>query len=371
MPLSKVLYLVPSTGYGGAETFLRHTAKFHHGIEPVYLCFRPGPLVEGLRAQGRRVIVLPVPPRLSRPWTMWQTARFVRRIARAEGASLVHSTMAYGALFGGLACLRGNLRHVWFQHGPVTGWIDRAAGFLPAAAIFVNSEHTRELQRRLSPRRALRAITLGVDAAGPVASSGDRETLRALIGAQRETILVGTVCRPQPQKGLELFVDAIQILRENTGRDIRGVVVGGSAQPGEYEEMIRARAGSGRTPVSFVPASENALGWMHALDVVVSAAVAPEAFGLTLIESLSQGTSVVAPAEGGPLGILNEKENGFFFEARSLTSLVYTLERVLKLSASERAVLAKGGRAAVLERFPAVNCVEQLEAQYAEIIAAA
>ncbi len=62
-------------------------------------------------------------------------------------------------------------------------------------------------------------------------------------------------------------------------------------------------------------------------DVVVSCSKKPESFGLTLIESMAMNTPVIATRHGGPLDIINEGENGYFFEKGDIKELARLIEK--------------------------------------------
>jgi glycosyltransferase involved in cell wall biosynthesis len=371
MQPKKILYVVPSSGFGGAETFLGHTASFHSPeVEPIYFIFREGPLAESLRISQRRVFVASKPPRLSRPWDWWLTTLAIATLARRERVALIHSTMAYGALFGACAAFLAKCPHAWFQHGPVTGWMDRLAGILPTAAIFVNSRHTAQLQRNLSPRRPLRQIQLGVDLnhVDRVIAQPSRAALREQLGARHSTFVVGSVCRPQPQKGLDHFVRAIGELSARGENDVLGVIVGTSAgENSEYESGLRALANEMQAPITFIPATRESMRWISSFDLLVSSATAPEAFGFTLLEAVALGVPALAPREGGPLSFLRADCNGDFFEPRNWRDLAEQMAKARATEPDERALRARTGMAEVRTHFAAARGIADLETAYQEI----
>src|SRR5688500_13347038 len=79
-----VLYIVPSSGYGGAETFLLHTARFHDEgrVRPIYACFRDGPFVQRLRELRKDVHLAPFAVRLRSPLSWWRTTRWLSGLIR-------------------------------------------------------------------------------------------------------------------------------------------------------------------------------------------------------------------------------------------------------------------------------------------------
>jgi len=70
-------------------------------------------------------------------------------------------------------------------------------------------------------------------------------------------------------------------------------------------------------------------------DFIVSCSKKPESFGLTLVESLAMNTFIIATRHGGPLDIITENKNGYFYEPRNVKELAHLF---LSPSPSEKAL---------------------------------
>jgi glycosyltransferase involved in cell wall biosynthesis len=363
-----VLYIVPSSGYGGAETFLLQTARFHDGsqVRPVYACFRDGPFVVRLRELGQRVYVAPFSVRLRSPLSWWRTTVWLCGLIRKEKAVLVHSTLAYGALFSWPSAKVMGVSQLWFQHGPVSGWQDWLAGKISSEAIIVNSAHTAEMQRAMAPRSPLKPLRLGVETISR--SAGERAVSREEILSRLPpdtAFLVGVLCRPQPQKGIELFIEALALLR-GSGIRAAGVCVGGTSPASTYEWSLRAAAEKKGVAVLWQPYLASPWSLLCGCDLFVSAAVAPEAYGLALAEAMSLGLPVLAPREGGPLDLIEEGETGLFFQPRDAVDLA---EKIKFIANGGSYAAAMGLRAAAFacKELRAEQSVARLETIYREI----
>lgn len=361
-----VLYLVPSAGIGGAETFIQHAARYHGRYRPVFVLFREGPLAEWIRRQSPSSLrLLRSAPRLSRPLSVASAVNEIASLARAENAALIHSTMAYGALFGAPASLAAGIPHVWFQHGPVSGWMDRLAGALPARAILCNSNFTRERQKALQlVDRELVPFRLGVDLARAEEEAKGAEVLRErlLSGAPAGALAIGLFCRLQPFKGVEVFIDAVSEAARN--HPIRGFVFGSSPAVGAsgYERELRARAEASGV-VRLLEATEHPFEAIGAMDVVVNSSVMPESFGLTLIEAMAAGRVALAPRQGGPLDFVEDGVTGLFFTPGDARDLARKLVRLAE-DASFRHALSEEARLRAHARFDARNSIADLERIY-------
>lgn len=371
-----VIYLAPSSGLGGAEIFLEQTARHHDRarIRPVYCLFRDGWLAGALRSHGVEVLIAPKAPRLSRPWEVAIAVQWLRASIRESGADLVHSTMAYGAIFGAPAARAENVPHVWYQHGPVTGWMDRVSGVLPAERVFVNSEFTRRAQgdlygmagKFLEKARPSEVVRIGADWDDGGAST--RSDLRAEWGLGQGDFVAGLIARFQPQKGIELFIEAVSRARARlTSRDcsdVRGVVIGGGDP--DYERKLKGLAAREGGAVEFAKLDGRALRAFSALDAVVCSSISPEGYGLTLVEAMAAGRVPVAPREGGPQEIIDEGRTGMFFAPRSAEDL----SRVLLYLAENPAAsdqLARAAQSRARRDWDTSRLIAKLEEKYSEI----
>ena len=141
-------------------------------------------------------------------------------------------------------------------------------------------------------------------------------------GLEGERIIT-TVGRITELKDYETFIRAMaECTKENP--DIRGLIVGGVRHDKHayYERLQQlVRELDIAQQVLFIDTHSH-IAELYALsDLVVSCSKKPESFGLTLIESLAMNTPVIATRHGGPLDIIREGENGFFFEPQQPEAL--------------------------------------------------
>ncbi len=371
-----VLYVVPSTGVGGAETFLLHTARYHQESEfhPIYACLRHGPLVERLQDMGHSVFVFGSEVRLRSPWSVWRAIHWLMKLMKKEKIHLVHSTMAYGAIFGAIAAFLKKTPHLWFQHGPVSGWQDRLAGMLPSYCILVNSRHTAEKQKSLGTKRPLASIRLGV-APDPMVNALDKEMVRknllaefSAIHAEGVEFVSVMLCRPQPQKGVLLWLEAVALLRAS-GVKAGCVLVGENPHQAQYQHDTLALVRQKNIPFIWKTNISSPWHLIQAADALVCASIQPEGYGLTLAEANFYGVCAVAPREGGPLDLIQEGKTGLFFEPRNAFDLAKKLQRLANDPALKRSLCENASRAAAKDLL-ADGSIYQLEDKYRECLGA-
>ena len=370
-----ILYICPSSGLGGAETFLKTTFTYHDSnrFSPTYLLFQHGPLADWLTANNADYEVLPQRPRLSRPFSIVSTHNWIQQQIGKKSVHLVHSTMAYAALFASFATRGSRCPHVWFQHGPASGWMDQAAALLPHAGVLVNSEYTLQTQKNLekplsiflsNKQRFFEKIDLGTPEPAHTTHESDefRKKLFTQHNLPSNTVIFSMACRLQKWKGVELVIEAARKLRE---QPLFVVIYGDTFDSEDYVQQLKSSASG--LPVYFAGSVKNVPLAFSASDVVINASLQPEPFGLSIIESLAVARPVIVPNEGGPLEIIQDQKCGLFFAARSAQSLS---EKILWMLADRerRLQMEKSARERYQKHYTAKNMIQQLESVYDRLV---
>lgn len=325
----KVLYIVPTVGIGGVETFIKHVSQHHNdGFQPSFLLFQTGPLSHWLEDREATVYYCPHKPRLSRPWTWWLYQKELLTLVQSNKIQLVHSSMAYAALFSWR--VNTHAPHVWFQHGPVSGWMDTLAYKLPNKAVFYNSLHTYKKQGEHNPEalQSLNTHDFIVPLGTPSLQEGpshteDKKQWLAQHNLPEDTIVLSMANRLQRWKGVHIAVAAYKLLFKKTSRPTALFIYADSSWDASYEkELISAAKG---LPVFFSkPLAELNRAFLFS-DIVINASTTPEPFGLTLIEAMAASAIPVAPTHGGPVEILSSELAKCGFTPGSAESLSETL----------------------------------------------
>lgn len=128
--------------------------------------------------------------------------------------------------------------------------------------------------------------------------------------------VISSVGRITQLKDLETFIKAIALLKETEPNTI-GLIVGGVREDKQdYFKSLQALSNSLNLGhhIHFCGSTEKVAEIYHLSDVIVSSSKKPESFGRSVAEALALNTPVVATNHGGVLDIIQEGENGYFFE---------------------------------------------------------
>lgn len=341
-----VLLLSPSSKAGGAErAFLGLARRLpEHGIQPHVVLLQEGTLAEWLTDAGFEPVIIPT-SRTRYVQRAQRTTRRIRSIVLERGAEAVVSNMAKGHVYGGSAALAARVPALWWQHEAASPTrFERAARFLPAAAVICVSTRVAEAQRKLTPRARLLTVNPGLPIAEIEAHEGTGAELRHELGWGNTTV-VGMVGRLQRWKGHEVFLHAAaEILAKRP--ETRFAIVGGAilGWEGDYPaelERLTEQLGIGDR-VYFAGHRPDPWRWTDLLDVAVHASY-DEPFGLVLVEAMAVGTPLVSTAGPGPLEIVDHGRNGLLVPPGDAKALAGAVLQLLDDDALRARVVA-GGR---------------------------
>jgi glycosyltransferase involved in cell wall biosynthesis len=213
--------------------------------------------------------------------------------------------------------------HTWsFVGAPARKLLDRRL-IAPLVDAFVAVSH--EDARRMAeiekiPPSLIEVVPNGIPE--PVAPSG--HDVRAELGIDADTPLIGSICVLRPQKAVQTFLEAVAILRRTV--PVRALVVGDGPERGRLEQLA-AELGIGDA-TTFTGRRDDVPDVLAALDVVVSSSVF-EGSPLALIEAMAAGKAIVATRVGGVPDLIEDGRHGRLVEPGDPARLAAAIEPLL------------------------------------------
>jgi glycosyltransferase involved in cell wall biosynthesis len=385
----KVVRIITRLNVGGPSIQAILLTAELDGFESVLVCGTPGE-AEGdmaylAEALGVRPVVVPALGRelsaLDDLRALWQLVGVLRR----ERPALVHTHMAKAGTLGRVAALLAGVPHrVHTFHGhvfhgyfsPLKSWlfllIEQVLARLTDRIVAISPAQRSDLTSRYRVARGDRVelVELGFDLT-PFARAGEaRGRLRAELGVDERTRLVGMVGRMVPIKDYPLFIDAMAALvaaRPELGDPgaLRLVLVGG----GELETEIRARVADaglgGRT---------HFLGWRRDVAAiyadldVVALTSKNEGTPVALIEAMATGTAICAVDVGGVADVLDGGRLGRLVRERTPEAFARAVGELLAGDEARRRLGALG-REAALARYGAERLRRDIAGLYRRLLA--
>ncbi len=386
-----ILYLHTTSEVGGSDVSM---VRLIEGLDrtrfrAIVVLPSDGPLVPRLRDAGAEVLVVPTLLKLTsrRGWlylvgfvlnmprALWQ----LRTVIRRAHVALVHTNTIHNLYGGPVSWLTGT-PHVWHIREIVwqKGWLRRMELWMArhmATRIIVTSDAVAAMFGAVETRPAtLRKVSNGIEVERfhPDAVPGQREHMRASLGAGADDILVGIAGRLDVWKGVDVFLEAAARVASGCPR-VRFVVVGGPVIGLEtYATSLKARATTlgleGRLVWTDWAFSPDAMPDVHrALDVLVLPSTEPEPFGLVVVEAMATARPVIATEHGGPCEIVVDGVTGLLVPPNDPDALASAIRRVCDDPALAQAMGA-AGRARVIERYSSTAYLAGVHRVYDEIL---
>lgn len=227
-------------------------------------------------------------------------------------------------------------------------------------------KHDLVLNYKITPEKIV-PIYNGIDLA-KYDQLPSRDLAREFYGIKPETLVIGTVARMAPQKGLKYLIDAAAKIcnhSNGTSPDILFVIAGdGPLKP----ELERFAVDIGvRDKVLFPGYIDDINGLFACLDIFVIPSIA-EGLSITTIEAMAAGLPVIASRVGGLPELVTEGVTGLLIQPRNTTALAIAINSLVN-DRGMRVQLGANGKIFARDRFSIENMVEQTIKVYQTVIA--
>lgn len=149
-------------------------------------------------------------------------------------------------------------------------------------------------------------VPLGIDIE-KYAFNGSRERLRRSFGISNDTLLIGTVSRAEPVKGLRYLVEAMPYVLERVP-NAKVLLVGGGSLMQELKSIASNLNITGNIILEGI--RDDVSDILSALDIFVLPSLS-EGMPLALLEAMASGKPVVSSNVGGIPEVVEEGVNGY------------------------------------------------------------
>ncbi|WP_019851485.1 glycosyltransferase [Desulfitobacterium sp. PCE1] len=315
MPTYKILQLIGGGEIGGAE---QHVLTLLQGMDRSTFSLTSGCLIDGPFAQyteEKNIPTLRFPMKHALDFS--PLPRLIAQIRRG-GFSLIHTHGSRANLLGRLAGRRLNIPVVSTVHSSLKqDYLSPRAAFLALAldrltlpftsgVITVSEALAEEVARRGAQR--IRTIYNGIPPLPQLASDEQRaelrENFRRIWEIPQDALVLGSIARLHPTKGLHTLLDAAQILRPQFPH-IHTLIIGDGPLRGALIEKAEAL----ELPHTFTGYLPEAYRALPAMDIFILPSV-NEGMGLVLLEAMQAHLPLIATAVGGIPEVIRHSQDG-------------------------------------------------------------
>ncbi len=346
---------------GGMEGHLQQLMDYFGESCRLHLAAPGRKLAALAEHSGGRFYRLPLPGAL-RPRTDLQTFQVLSRALQETRPALLHTHGFKAALVGGVAaCRAGTPLLVTVHNFPA----DPAGVFLPVALQLACGRRARYI----AVSRALSAMLCrwGVDPVRITVIPNGIDAARFAGAAQRlrlagRRVVVGTVARLAPQKGIAVFLRAAARLASWYPGLVFRVVGEGPERPAL--EILAARLGLGNR-VEFYGHRENLPAELGAMDVFILPSLS-EGLSIALLEAAAAACPIVASHCGGLPEVVEEGITGLLVHPGDPEALARRVAELLHRPGEARRMgVAAGAR--VRREFSQTGMLRKTAAIYSEM----
>jgi len=180
-------------------------------------------------------------------------------------------------------------------------------------------------------------------------------------------LLIGTVKTLEDQYGIDIFIRAYQIFRNNNKAiNSKLLIVGGGSQREILEKLTFDLGIKDETTfINLVPYNE-VVKYHNMIDIFVAVS-REESYGVAVLESSSCGNPVIVSEVGGLPEVVKNNVTGLIVPKEDIKSTALAIEKLV-LNKRLRKELGRNGREHVLKNYNLELCTQKMVLIYKEIM---
>ena len=378
----KVLQVIPTLGFGGAETGCYDLA--HYLSEKGCISFiatSGGKLLKFVKKNKVKIFRLPVHSK--NPLLIILNTIILSILILINNINIVHARSRAPAWSCLLATKLTRRKFVTTFHGTYNfknkykkfyNSVMVRSDLIIAGSNFIFSHIKENYPDLLSKEKKLLSIFRGIniDYFDPTTTlENDEDNLFKKWGLKRERKTILFPGRLTAWKGHEMFLEAINKINIELGHQAFNVIILGSAQGRDlYKKKLIRLVEQHRltTQVKFIDHCKNMPVAYKISDIVVSASVEPEAFGRVAVEAQSMEKPILASDIGGSRETIVNKKTGLLFEAGNHEDLSKKLIELLMMDENNLKSMGIEGRKNIVTKFNVEKMCFSTYSEYKKLI---
>ncbi len=366
MPRTRLLFVIPSLAFGGAERqlveLLRLLSQGQYHSTVVYLTGYRFPGASGFYAEVSRLpnVDLVAVDRRGK-YDLISPIRRLAGLIRERDIDIVCGRLNFGGMLGlvagrltGRPVIADSIRDCATDRTPIL-WTCRRLQARFADYVVSNST-AGFLVRFGGMRHNFRVIHNVVDPTRFTATETEKAALRKQLGLNRFRVIVGMIASMTTFKDHDAFLEVARIASESVP-DAGFVMLGDGPRRAFLEERARQLGLDDR--VLFLGARADADAVMQLIDISVlltNFRIIQEGLSNAVLEAMACGKPVIATWGGGTPEAIENEVTGFLVRDNDVAETAAVLVRLLREPELRRSV-GKRARQVVLSRFtPAAVC---------------
>ncbi len=378
----KVLQVIPSLGFGGAETGCYDIA--HYLAEKdcgSYIATSGGQLLRYVKRQKVKIFRLPVHSK--NPLLIFLNVIVLTLLILINKINIVHARSRAPAWSCYLACLITRKKFVTTFHGTYNykskikklyNSVMLRSKLTIAGSNFIFNHINENYNEYLNKKKKLRVIFRGINIDyynKKNISILKQEKLKQEweISSNKFTILMPG--RLTNWKGQEKFIEALNILiQDYNNSNFQAILLGSDQGRKVYKKKLinLVQRYSLNKKVKFISHCKEMPLAYSISDVVVSASTEPEAFGRVAVEAQAMGKPIIASNLGGSKETILNKKSGFLYKHDDPRELAKILNAVIELDVDSLNLIGEEGRKNITKKFDVEAMCDSTLREYKKLL---
>jgi len=361
----KVMQVIPSLGYGGAETGCFDLAHYLYENNCIsYIVTSGGPLIKYINKKKVTLIRLPVQSK--NPILIFINSILLSILILFFNISIVHARSRAPAWSCLIATKLTRRKFVTTFHGSYSfnnslkkfyNSVMLRANLIIAGSNFIFSHVNEHYSEYIKGNKKFLVIYRGINTEyynSKKVKKTDEEKLIEKWKIDKNTKIILLPGRLTAWKGHEMFIEALNKLKvTEPEKKFTAIILGSDQGRNIYKKKLEklVQQYNLTNEVKFIDNFEIMPIAYKISDIVVSSSVEPESFGRISVEAQSMEKPIIASDIGGSKETIIDEKTGFLFEAGNDNKLKEKISEILNLSDLTLNGMGAEGRKNVIEKF--------------------
>jgi len=378
----KVLQVIPTLGYGGAETGCYDIA--HYLAEKnckSYIVTSGGPLLKFIRKNKVKVIRLPV--KSKNPILILLNTILISLIIIFLRIDIVHARSRAPAWSCFLSCKITRTKFVTTFHGIYNfsnnikkfyNSIMVRSSLIIAGSNYVFDHIHKNYSKLINNQKRLLVIFRGINTEYFDYSNITNDKVQSLYSSLNlssekfKILLPGRLTR---WKGQEMFIESLNLLKTKYKKENFQAIILGSHQGRKvyFKKLLSiVEKYKLKKDVIFLEHLKEMPVAYYVSDVVVSSSIEPEAFGRVSVEAQAMRKPILASNHGGSKETILNGKSGFLFENNNPESLAENLNKLIETDKDKLQSIGNEGRKNILKKFDVEQMCHSTFLEYKKLV---
>ena len=313
----------------------------------------------------------------------------IKKIIREFQPDIVHTHAAKSGAIGRLAALHCNVPIILHTfHGHVFHsyfssmstklflWIERYLAKRTSGIIAISNIQKNELcdEFKITSREKAFVIPLGFDLNKFKQGSDEkRKDFRTKYGIKEDEVVISIVGRLVPIKNHSLFLNAVKIVKEQSSKKFRVMIVGDGELRSHIESEARNLGLSFDNQNLIASTDITFTSWIQDIDVVnagsdiICLSSLNEGTPVSLIEACASGKAIVTTNVGGIGDFIEDGKNGFLIEDNQPITFANKILFLIE-NESQRIQMGKYNQENIISLFSYTRLVNDIKLLYHKLL---